>query len=461
MNHNFEHKVQQALDGFAIEPSGEAWKNIEQQLPTKKKKRFAFWWISAATIALISGIHFINTADTKMAEKLNDKNINFNAVTTRNENVEIKSSSKTNTNQVKKTNKVELLTDYNFKAKDRKFSVQKKQANDNKNYSFKTQKTQKGINPNIDNIQSNSISNNTVKKDVENEDVAINTIKNTNQNFAIIEKSLQITNPTKSFSLNKDFSIKNTLQNSIPNKTVSTKKWQVSLALGTGVQQISNNNLFINDSKSENSTSFSNTGGGGFGAGGGLTPSLSASNNYRILPLPNNGLNFKIGLTATKQITKTFAVSTGILYHYTQNKSLATLDSVSRSNLYFVEDVNNFITNKSHNIQLPVILNTNILKNNTARFYLITGLTANLVISSNYLQQSSTQNLYILQESNYNKLLWSMQAGVGVNFNEKWIGSITLNQGLTPIHNTGVKSYFTSIDAMFSIPVQSIFKTKK
>ncbi|MFY8091016.1 MAG: porin family protein, partial [Chitinophagaceae bacterium] len=454
MNHNFEHKVQQALDGFAIEPSGEAWKNIEQQLPTKKKKRFAFWWVSAAAISLISGIHFINTADTKRSEKLNDKKVKSNAVTTRNENVEIKSSSKTNINQVKKTNKVELLTDYIFKAKDRKFSVQKKQSKVNTNYRFKTQKTQKEINPNINGIQSNNISNNTVKKEIENEDIAINTIKNTTQNFAIIEKSLQITNPTKSFSLNKDFSIKNTFQNSTISKTASTKKWQMSLALGAGVQQISTNNLFINDSKSENNTSFSNTGGGGFGAGVGLTPSLSASNNYRILPLPNNGLNFKIGLTATKQITKTFAVSTGVLYQYTQNKSLATLDSVSRSNLYFVEDINNFITNKSHNIQLPVVLNTNILKSKIARFYLITGITANWVISSNYLQQSSTQNLYVLQESNYNKLLWNMQAGVGINFNEKWFGSITLNQGLTPIHNTGVKNYFTSIDAMFSIPVQ-------
>lgn len=447
MNNNFENKVQEALDGFLIEPSIETWKNIEQQLPQKKKRRVAFWWMFAASVAIVSTVVFFSTKDL-VTQKNNNPNT---SPSTNTQQREAKNSIQTNnyTTIEKQFNDANTATLDN--AKQPKIATSQPKIN-----TLKSEKL-KSINSNSNeykNTKALTIINTTNN---EHEDVLTSTPtlrKNQSEDLLFTDKNLNIGNPTKKLDL--AFNVNN---NPTKNSKKATQKWKLNVVFATGVQQVGNNTLFNNASTSKSENNFSNTGGltGGLGA----TPISNINNNYTILPLPKTGVNFKLGITATKQLNKTFAVSTGILYQYTHNKSKAILDSVGANSTFYIVSNNEAFVNSSHSFQIPVQLQTTLLKTKTTKISFITGVAGNWYIASNYLQQSENKNLYIQNTSNFNSYQWSLQTGFGFGFNDKIMGQIILHQGLTPIHSSGVKNYFSGIDAMISIPMQSIFKTKK
>jgi hypothetical protein len=447
MNNNFEHKVQEALDGFLIEPSVETWKNIEQQLPQKKKRRFAFWWMFAASVAIVSSLLIFKSKNLA----IDDNNKANTAQQINNQQKEAKNSIQTNnyTTIEKQINDVNNAT----------LEIDKKQkiaTSPSKTNTLKSKKL-KSIN-----ISSNEFKNTKAPAiinttNIEHEDVLTLTTtlrKNQVEQLLLSNKNLNIGNPTKNLDL---ASIVNT--SPTKNNKKLTQKWKLNLAFATGVQQVGNNTLFDKTSVNQPLYNYSNTGGltGGLGA----TPISSSNNNYTILPLPKTGVNFKLGITATKQINKTFAVSTGFFYQYTQNKSMATLDSIGANDKFYRVSNNQQFGNSSHGFHIPIQLQTALLKTKTTKLNFITGIAGNWYIAINYLQQSASRNLYIQNTSNFNSYQWSLQTGLGFDVNDKIMGQIIVHQGLTPIHSNGVKNYFSGIDAMISIPMQSIFKTKK
>ncbi|MFY8128872.1 MAG: hypothetical protein ACOVMM_10870 [Chitinophagaceae bacterium] len=447
MNNNFENKVQEALDGFLIEPSVETWKNIEQQLPQKKKRRVAFWWMFAASVAIVSTVVFFSTRDL-LTQKNNSSNT-FQSTNTQQKEAKSSSQNKNNSSTQNTFNNVNNT----------KLSISKQQkiATSQTNINSSNSKNPKSINiisNQYQNIIAQTITNPTTN---EHEDVlTLEPIIKTNQSDELLltDKNLNIGNPTKNLDL-----AFNVNTNPTKNSKKVTQKWNLNLAFATGVQQVGNNTLFNNASTSKSENNFSNTGGltGGLGA----TPISNINNNYTILPLPKAGVNLKFGITANKQLNKTFAVSTGILYQYTHNKSMAILDSVGANSTFYIVSNNQAFVNSSHSFQIPMQLQTTLLKTKTTKISFITGVAGNWYIASNYLQQSENKNLYIQNTSNFNSYQWSLQTGFGFGFNDKIMGQIILHQGLTPIHSSGVKNYFSGIDAMISIPMQSIFKTKK
>lgn len=452
MSNNFEHKVQAALEGFTIEPSAETWKNIEQQLPTKKKRRFAFWWMAITVVVVAIGLTIAtNKNNPWLKSTKNDKTTTPSKSTeklviqqSKNHELETKSYE----NILKKNNQQQKTTkNLSIKSSSKNFNTK----------SFKNSTPQKTSN---ELIIANNLNENVTVED--NHNLTMKMVAKPNDNLVAYLKNLDIKNPTKSFSLNQENL--NTAAFFSNNKiTTTSKKWTLNVNFGAGVQHIKNSSLFTsNTEKAENSTLSNTGGGGGFGAGGSiLTPPTSNASNSVNLPLPNTGINLKVGFTAIKSISKTCSFSTGVLYQYTQNTSKASLDSVGRASNFYIVNNNQTFANSSHSVQIPIVLHTKLYQNKRTSFSLITGIAGNWFLNTTYLQANTNQSLFIENSNNYNRLLWNAQIGIGINFNDKFLGQIVLNQGITPIHRTGTKNYFSSVDAMLSIPLKSIIKTKK
>ncbi|MFY8128805.1 MAG: porin family protein, partial [Chitinophagaceae bacterium] len=426
--------------------------NIEQQLPTKKKKRFAFWWRIVA-VAIVTGGLYLAVFDKKPS------------VQTKNEVAQSTIYQPTNT--ISKSEKIETNTN-NASKENAKIIIESKKAEVSKKIiTDKLVTTNPIVNQLIEKSKRNAILRNFEKTNSVVEALSISSLKqrktskidyiNKNKRsieaqtikhplqepvWTIKEKSLE----QKPLELTLVGGIK--CLAGLPNKP-----WNLSLSFGSGVQYVTNN-TFFSESVQESNFLINNTG-GGFGAGVLIPPSSSlTSNRYTILPLPQVGVHFNLGITASKAISKRFSLQTGLLYKYATNNSLVNVDSVATTINYYVVGNSLKYTNKTHSIQIPIQLQTNVVTTPKVNLYIITGVGVNWMLFNNYLTQSTTENKYLQNADNYTKLIWNAQAGLGFDLKNKFSTQIILNKGLTPFTKNGVKNYFTSIDAMFSIPVQ-------
>lgn len=63
---NFEKNIQKKLEQFKVTPSKNIWENIEPYLMEEPKKRFGYWWVSAAILFVIVGAFYYHKYDSPM-----------------------------------------------------------------------------------------------------------------------------------------------------------------------------------------------------------------------------------------------------------------------------------------------------------------------------------------------------------------------------------------------------------
>lgn len=451
MSNNFEHNVKSILDDFALAPSEAVWKSIEPELPKKRKRRAIIWWLAAACVPTILGIGLALNSTSNKKDKSTAKN---NVIKTQNENKEdfkpINTTEKASINP--KANELSQYTDNKINTTSNQSDLQSILLKSKRNKASiiflnklirdaKKSGTPKKV----------SLINNTYKQIATTKSIEYNEHKRYDE--LLWKDSLVV--PIPNFLESVDTKVENvnpSFAATIRCLPQPKKSWIFQIAISGGSSVVENRTFFTNSNQIE----LSNINTPPTVGGGVLTTGVTPNNTIKYLPLPQNGFHIKAGLIANKPISKKFNIQTGALYTFRNNKSFATLDSVMSNNI-FTEKANTIYQNQAHTLEIPFQLQTQLYNKRQINIYLITGASINWQLSNTYLQQITNTNRYLLNSQNRNTFLFTLQTGVGVKF-KNVNAQIILNKGLTPIHQTGVKNYFSGIDAMVMMPLKSIIK---
>lgn len=385
---SFEEQMQQLMQGFNEQPEEFVWENIEQAINKKeKKRRFIFWWILPVCLTGIgfaiffnnknnTGInsiaHHTNTS-TKTSETIskqpNDNNLQSNIANKKIENISettIKQNDKTkNIKQIAQKNT--STTIYPEIRKVTSVTEIKKES------SLKTT-TDKRNTINIDEPKQTNVSN------------EINVITETDKSKA------EITTDTTSKKniIEVDSTI---IANNDKKKTSAKNKWKIGATVGYG---------FMHEKvKSATYTSYEN-GFSNSGSTAGQGP-VQIINSYTV----SAAASYNIGIAATKPFAKNYSVETGISYNYMRSQYNTTSLNTSSFNSY-----NSKTINKYHALEIPVMLERNLINKNNIGVGLRAGINNSIILNANSItnnQSSKIENINTYQAS----------IGYGLKFNFK------------------------------------------
>ncbi len=433
-NSEFEKKVQQKMEELKFTPADAVWQKVEAELPKEKKRRWIVFLLLFAGLAAGSFL-FMNQY------KNNDKKILAENNTTKKNDLQNsitpgKGKTVSDTAAVLKNESLNIVTDDNSKQNSKLSSLQIKikQAdvialnNEHKeNLAEKNNKRLKikgktGVtikNPSPASVNEEVIANETVNI------VSDNTVKNT---FPDDTASLPINNlkdvigepEIKKIETTAatEFKIDTVLPSSSKKieKKINNLKWQYGIYLATGISNVKNS-LFSNAPVF--SDRFANA-------------ILASPPNPQVAAMtvnPSKAIAFSVGLYAQKNINDRLKLTTGVNYFY-QSNSIRTgsrVDSMTNYNY----DVNKNIAadyyyktgnsasykNKFHLIEMPFLFQYKLLKKSS--LYIDGGPSVAFLINSNALVYNSNSSGYFTDRAIFNKLLFSINAGAGIDLAQK------------------------------------------
>lgn len=462
MNKKFEEDVKLRANGFTIEPNGNVWQGIQQELDKRPKRRFAIWWWLVPVLGIISGIVFYSGKENTKKQVAIIEQQQATEVTNIDSTIQSQQEKLKPENIVTETSKNNITP-----SSSNTFNIQSKGnakgtiVFENKSFASITTKKQSANNSNpkiaskIDDAfpNDNSIITKQGKPSLENK-------------WSIITDNIYTQNPTSSNNTITSISLKDTTKKSaetakpltdtnLPIISKNKKKIQWGLQLSVGSNAVSNSNLFSSGDDNKSVIAFS------AGSATSATPGTSSSQtNYAALPLPKVGSSFAIGVTANIPVSKIFTLQTGLLYKYKGNKTNVGADSLASDATYYTSGNQFTYQNNNHQLEIPVQLIATVNPKAKTKFSIVTGVQAGINISSNFLISNNSLQRYSTNQSQGNNLFAGIQTGLGLRFSNNINLQLVFSQTLTAIHNSSNKNYWRGLEAKAWLPFSLFNKSK-
>ncbi|HEY5392299.1 MAG TPA: hypothetical protein VIJ57_09310 [Hanamia sp.] len=409
---NFEKDIHGKLEELKIDPSDSVWKNVQEHIVKKEKKRrilfllfFLFLLISLAGYWLFNSNankqeRNVAIAKTSMKESkpTNKPDSSFNRPA-------INPGILSNPGSIKEAygnKKNKAIRDEKNKSKQ-----DEKHIPDTKEAIFSTE-SRKDSSKATNNPESHFITDKPKNSSIENEQVV--TAK-TNKETTILQKenkndSLQ--NPTE-LEINNS---KTVTKNDLPIKKHSKKDqkhpWTFGITFSGGRSFITGNHSAMNNVYSSPSSNSNSGGIPGF---------------YPVPSELKNSSAFFVGAILEKNISGINEVSFGISYQYfsLENKVGTTLYPStalqylnSSGNLYSGNNITRTYINKFHFLEIPVTFNFRLNKNKSVPLFWNAGINISELITSNALQFQTNPGVYYNDNSFFNKTQFGLHTGFSV-----------------------------------------------
>jgi len=461
MQNNFNDTINQLKD-FNLSPSEQVWKEVESNLDEKKKKRIVVWWWSMPAIILF-GIAFYGYYE-KINSKASLKSATNNAIKTGensqinsnigsksiiSDNIDLKSNSISSlSNKMSiKSNSISSLSNKMSIKSNSISSLSNKMSIKSNSISLLNNKMSLKTNSmsslsNKMSIKTNSISSlsdsmNTIGDDVMQHEFQTkkHLVENTDVKTLLNPKENDLTNK-----------FADTTSKKIINKKQTSKRglsW--SLAIGGGANYVSRNNVL----GQPNESSFYNS-------GLTSTPSTATASNpsSNILNLPKTGYHFSLGVNVEKPLSKKLSLESGLIYRYVESKIIFQNNSVTN----FLSTSSQEYKNNLHLLELPVGLKYCFNPSSKNKLSLLIGGNVAIALKRNWLFINDDLHLYQENSNEINTVLFGLQAGASINFNNKFSLSLVAQKNITSVQKSSSKYYLQQIDFQLNIPFKSLKK---
>ncbi len=412
-NNQFEKEVQQKMEELHLIPNDAVWQKVDAGLPKEKKDGRWVLFIFLFTILIIGSMMVFHTFYN--SNKNNATAIIFEKEITR-QKIISNDEEKTKNNIA-----VDLQPENNPAA-----APIKTRKNTNQNNTITPKIKFSTINFN-NNITDGFVKNNITKKTKGFINLKIktpatfstdsliftNSEKNVTQKITVVDTAIVAQAPSITKTINADTIV---IKKGTDSKMVSTNKpktpknkpWQYGIAFAFGTSSIKSN-LFSNAL-----VYFASP----------YTSSLSNFQNNALPNNPANSLSFSMGFYAERKILPKWKFKTGLNYLYQSNtlkvgdqvdstqNLLINLKDLSISNFFRLGNNVNY-KNKFHLLELPLLLQYQ--PSNKSPFYFEAGPSIAYLINSNSLTYYSSTATYFTNKQIFNKLLLSLNVGLGIN----------------------------------------------
>lgn len=460
---DFEKQAKQLLDEVNIRPNEQVWIEVEKRIREKKRRR---WFIIFPLMAgLMLGGYFILQQNGAGRDKIETGTITNNALNRPGENrndsdkkqketVTVTNNAKLEETKLKDENKqIEKAKSIN-NVQQKKELVQKPVAANEKvkklqavNNKISSKENVAGTNrqKKLTITPANDISQ-TVdpgKDDSEKKLVDVNTeatsqpsTENQGSDNLVKENKIAESKLTGDEILKPSVKVDSTItENKLTTNTIikidsslsavkaltdkkvkqGKNKWKLGVMFNAGVSNVSNRFFSLDLNKNNEDKAFSNL------STGGPAPSTYyyPSANYKAFA-------FQAGAFVQKEISKKSVISIGLNYSLYQTKiktgNYVYANNIQASNTNFYTNVRpgNGATgsidyhSKLQFVELPVNYSVRLTRNNKVPLYLNGGISAGLLIESNYLHyDTASQGIYFKDNSLLRKASFNIQTGFG------------------------------------------------
>ncbi len=516
MQNNFNDTVDQ-LKNFDLHPSEQVWKEIEVHLDQKKKRRIVGWWWSVPAILLIAivfGSYYMSiTKDSNKATAGLQKNSQAlaNKISNSKENTssiqKTASSLSRNTSSLKRnvsslSNNASSLSRNESSLSRNASSLSKNTSSLSTNVSSLSTNTS-SLTRNIASLSTNtsSLTRNIASLSTNTSSLTRNIASLSRNESSLPSSASSLSRNTPSLPSSASSFSKNTaslpssassLQNNtsglddkastlvenastvsnhistLQNKTTDTvkpidttlksknliatsvknRKLSWSLAIGGGANYVSRNNIW-GQSKDESLYSSALT----------SMPGTNLSNtNSPNLSLPKNGYHFSLGINVDYKLSKKWTLQSGLKYQYLENKLGLQEDSVATfPPNYYISNKNTY-TSYSNQIQIPLNIFFCINPKNKNKISFQAGAEVSWVFKDNWLNEIDDINRYQSLVEQNKRILFALETGASINFNDKFSLGLIARKYLTPSQKSFSKYYWQQIDFQLNIPFKSFKK---
>jgi hypothetical protein len=461
----FENDIEQRLGGFSIAPSAHVWEGVEASLHEKKKRRFAiWWWIPMAGILLLGAGWWLLDSGNNNGQQ---KELAETTAGSKKQTVTAKEDGKkaiaVTANSIEETTNKEIDTKENLTPQD----LAKKQSSlMNGKETFRTVAQKKAIIKKVA-PTANTIGNVSTAEEnkTENVETSKTVIAATNQKEAVhgttASKSIQASvdslvkkdsTPIIGYVVDlkkKDSSTIIALVDSAKKKAKKQQhQWLVTA--GGGISLVKGNNLL--SQKSYDNATINNSG-GSFGGSSGIGSGQSNMGSQPV-PLPNTGFFMLAGIAYESSISKHWTGNIGLQYRYIQNRQ-TVYDSALRATTG-----NNYVTNNSHWLDLPVSIKYTFNPNGQTKYGLLVGGSVAWAFSQKWAYVPTT-NYYYYNKALNNNIILGLNAGAFIKTSNGLTFTFMGEQSLTPIHKVDYnKYYWRQWSAQVSLPLNLLHKPK-
>ncbi len=455
MQNNFNDTINHLKD-FSLTPSNDVWKEIESNLDEKKKRRIVAWWWSLPIFGLITiSVLFINNHNsiksknsfllekTSLVVDKSSQTLDESSPILGNKGLTLDENSIT-------LDKTSPMLDKNSPILDKKSTISLKMSPTFYEKSTLSAKNKSAFAKNIDQYLEKGDGNY----------LKSNEIRGFNQSIAISKNNTEKDNIDLAAILNKSPFLNHIKKDTLQQKTIfdsvrsiatknvilnkkQTKKLDLSIAFGGGVNYVSHNSVFGKDGNANSGLSNLAT-----------QPATSSSSgqfsNNNLLPLPKTGYNFSVGINANYILSKKWSLQSGLAYKYLQNNLSINTNATNA----FSAGGNFNYKNHFHLLQIP--LNISYCLNTKAKnkVSLIGGATANFSLENNWLFADNQQGYYAAEKNNINNILFELQAGASISFNNKFSVSLLAQKSITPVQKSSSKYYWQQLNFQVNIPLK-------
>ena len=478
-NKEFEKQVQQKMEELKLFPTAGVWNKVEAALPKERKRRwlvffFLFAAISTAALLWLNNDHASEKNIPPLAQQKNTGNnqpvINSsNAPDTKTSNgimntSNLPSSDVLNRNRIDPAVSTKIIAVSTGNHENHK-SIQQTDIPDQtlndplpeKNY------REKYLNqPTI--LESLAKMKMTVQSpDIRKEEIEKQVVEN-----SITEKN----KPTNQLIIALHSKPSNTVQEKLKLKTAINPKdkadssaavaavkqpdkkrsnsWEYGIQFGFGIPYTMNG---INNTVFTTNTSS-------------LTAApvvVTTVNNQPATPSP--GMMFQTGVTVEKNLVGRLNIKTGLTYMFLSNNiqignkidSLSTNGTTTYNNGNGISPYNNGLLPLYNNhfrfIQLPLVVQFNIIKKEQFSLFLEGGASADFLINSNALLYNGATNTYYTNKDLYNRVVYTGLGGIGVKMAQQTRIPVSLGYQF----NYGLKPFFKNDETQKHLPVSLVY----
>ncbi len=454
MQNNFNDTVNELKD-FNLNPSEQVWKEIESNLEEKKKRRIvAWWWIFPLIGLFIIPVFILNSNNSDISNK---KKNGSNSIESNETNVQSAEKQENKTAEILKNEQSALKSD--FSSLQNSSARMQKGLSSTASASARVQMalshTQNGsarMQKRLSHTQSDFARMQMNLTYTQNDSARVQTgLSHTQNSFASVQTELAteiVKNETlqnKNIDTLKQVDSSATKANTIAKTIKKSEKTVWSLAIGGGANYVSRNNVL----GQPNESSF-------YGSGLTSTPSTATASNpsSNILSLPKTGYHFSLGVNVEKQLSKKLTLESGLMYRYLENK--ITFNNNSLTN--FLSTSRLEYKNSLHLLELPVGLKYCFNPSSKNKISLLAGGNIAFAIKKNWLFVNDDLHLYQDNSNEINTVLFGLQAGASINFNNTFSLSLVAQKNTTSVQKSSSKYYLQQINFQLNIPFKSFKK---
>ena len=446
MLNNFNDTINN-IQEFNLEPSKEVWNEIEKKLNDNKKKRIIGWWWSMPVLFICIGfVYYLNTKQSNSNQTniaiYNTKDLK-ELINVENENID---NPKLNyDSEIKKDMETKNVKLYNKIEYKKSVAIIKNEASrQSNNLNTLINITQEIPEQKIDKLI--NVSGRLNEQNFLKDDIAKSSIK-LKQTESLTTTELSNTKNEKVQSADKleTTVTKLVTENKETNKKYS-KKIRYSFSVSGGINYVSKNNVFGEEKVI-----------GGLNSSFASGPSTGIT-NYNNLILPKPGSHFSLGISLEYSLSQKISLQSGLLYRYLQNNNQLVQDSVlSYPANYYSSNKSNY-NSYSNQFEVPINLKFCLNPKSKNKFSILTGINMAWIFNDNWLVMQNNIGRYQSVPEQNRRLLFGMQTGIGINFNNKIDINIIARKYITPTQNTGTNYFWQQLDCQINIPLKKSIK---